>query len=107
MVRLARAEVFDPNEGAIAHVYNRTVRTCFLMGDDAVSGKNFDHQEIVGRRSSGRSSGGDRRGQSMFSGDGVPKCYVPAGAGPVAADANTDTGLWSAKLGARGGHSTF
>jgi len=45
MVRLARAEVFDPNEVAIAHVYNRTVRRCFLMGDDAVSGKNFDHRK--------------------------------------------------------------
>jgi len=31
MVRLARAEVFDPHEVAIAHVYNRTVRRRFLM----------------------------------------------------------------------------
>jgi hypothetical protein len=46
MVRLARAEVFDPNEVAIAHIYNRTVRRCFLMGDDAVSGKNFDPPRI-------------------------------------------------------------
>jgi hypothetical protein len=46
MVRLARAEVFDPNEVAVAHVYNRTVRRCFLMGDDAVSGKNFDHRKV-------------------------------------------------------------
>ena len=46
MVRLARAEVFDPNEVTIAHVYNRTVRRCFLMGDDSVSGKNFDHRKV-------------------------------------------------------------
>ena len=46
MVRLARSEVFDPDEVAIAHVYNRTVRRCFLMGDDPVSGKNFDHRKV-------------------------------------------------------------
>ena len=45
MVRLARAEVFDPNEVAVAHVYNRTVRRCFLLGEDALSGKNFDHRK--------------------------------------------------------------
>ena len=46
MVRLARAEVFDQNEVTIAHVYNRTVRRCFLMGEDLVSGKNFDHRKV-------------------------------------------------------------
>ena len=46
MVRLARAEVFDPDEVAVAHVCNRTVRRCFLMGDDEVSGKNFDHRKV-------------------------------------------------------------
>ncbi len=46
MVRMARAEVLDPNEIVIAHVCNRTVRRCFLMGDDAVSGKNFDHRKF-------------------------------------------------------------
>ena len=46
MVRLARAEVFDSAEIAVAHVYNRTVRRCFLMGDDSVSGKNFDHRKV-------------------------------------------------------------
>ena len=46
MVRMARAEVFDSVDIAIAHVYNRTVRRCFLMGDDAVSGKNFDHRKV-------------------------------------------------------------
>jgi hypothetical protein len=46
MARLPRAEVFDPNEVAVAHVFNRTVRRCFLMGDDALSGKNFDHRDV-------------------------------------------------------------
>ena len=45
MARPSRAEVFDPNEVAIAHVFNRPVRRCFLMGDDALSGKNFDHRK--------------------------------------------------------------
>ncbi|TWU41615.1 hypothetical protein Q31b_30660 [Novipirellula aureliae] len=39
MVRLARSEVFDPQEVVIAHLYNRTCRRCFLMGNDQVSGK--------------------------------------------------------------------
>jgi len=46
MGRLARAGVFDSADIAIAHVYNRTVRRCFLMGDDTVSGKNFDHRKV-------------------------------------------------------------
>lgn len=45
MARMCRAEVFDPNEVAVAHVFSRTVRRCFLMGDDPVSGKNFDHRK--------------------------------------------------------------
>jgi hypothetical protein len=45
MARPSRAEVFDPNEVAIARVFNRAVRRCFLMGDDAVSGRNFDHRK--------------------------------------------------------------
>ena len=46
MARLARAEVFDPAEVAIAHVISRTVRRCYLFGDDPVSGKNFDHRKV-------------------------------------------------------------
>jgi hypothetical protein len=42
---MSRAEVFDPNELAIGHFYSRTVRRCFLMGEDPVSGKNFDHRK--------------------------------------------------------------
>ncbi|WP_372719567.1 transposase [Novipirellula sp.] len=45
MARLARSEVFAPDEIAIAHVTTRTVRRCFLMGDDPISGKNFDHRK--------------------------------------------------------------
>ncbi|WP_052329548.1 transposase [Rhodopirellula sp. SWK7] len=46
MVRLARRETIDPNEVVIAHICNRTVRKCFLMGQDATSGKNFDHRKV-------------------------------------------------------------
>ena len=45
MARLARAEVFDPKEVMVAHVMTRTVRRCFLFGDDPVSGRNFDHRK--------------------------------------------------------------
>ena len=45
MSRIARAEVFAHDEVTIIHVMNRVVRRCFLMGDDPVSGKNFDHRK--------------------------------------------------------------
>lgn len=45
MARLARVEVFASDEVAIVHVLNRTVRRCFLLGNDPVSGKNFDHRK--------------------------------------------------------------
>ena len=45
MARMCRAEVFDPAEVAVTHVFSRTVRRCFLMGDDPISGKNFDHRK--------------------------------------------------------------
>jgi len=32
MARLARSEVFDPDEVAIGHFYNRTTRRCFFDG---------------------------------------------------------------------------
>ena len=41
MARLARVEVVAADEIAIVHVMNRTVRRCFLLGDDPVSGKLF------------------------------------------------------------------
>ena len=45
MARMARAEVFSPDEVAIVHVMNRVVRRCFLLGTDLVTGKNFDHRK--------------------------------------------------------------
>ena len=45
MARLARAEVFAAEEIAIVHVMNRVVRRCFLLGRDAVTGKNYDHRK--------------------------------------------------------------
>ena len=45
MARRARVEVFAADEIAVVHVMNRTVRRCFLLGDDPVSGKNFDHRK--------------------------------------------------------------
>lgn len=46
MGRQARAEVFSPDEVAIVHVMNRVVRRCFLMGDDPLTGKNYDHRKL-------------------------------------------------------------
>ena len=45
MARLARVEVFAPDEIAVLHVMNRTVRRCFLLGNDPLTGKNFDHRK--------------------------------------------------------------
>jgi len=45
VVQLAREELFSPDEIACVHVMNRAVRRCFLLGDDPVSGKNFDHRK--------------------------------------------------------------
>ena len=45
MPRLAREEVFAPDEIAIVHVMNRVVRRCFLMGIDTPTGKNYDHRK--------------------------------------------------------------
>jgi hypothetical protein len=45
MARLARAEVFAADEVAILHVMNRTVRKCYLLGDDPLTGKNYDHRK--------------------------------------------------------------
>ena len=45
MARLARAEVFAPDEVAVVHVMNRVVRRCFLLGIDSLTGKNYDHRK--------------------------------------------------------------
>jgi REP element-mobilizing transposase RayT len=45
MARLSRVEIFAPDEIAIVHVMNRTVRRCFLMGNDMLTGRNYDHRK--------------------------------------------------------------
>ncbi|MEJ7595455.1 MAG: hypothetical protein WKF77_28400 [Planctomycetaceae bacterium] len=46
MARLARVEVFAADEIAVVHVMARTVRRCFLLGVDGVTGKNYDHRKL-------------------------------------------------------------
>jgi hypothetical protein len=46
MARTAREDQFSPNEIAIVHVMNRSVRRCFLMGDDQFTGKNYDYRKL-------------------------------------------------------------
>lgn len=46
MPRLGRAEVFAPDEIATLHVMARVVRRCFLLGNDPLTGKNFDHRKL-------------------------------------------------------------
>ena len=46
MGRVSRAEVFEPSEVAICHVFARVVRRCFLLGNDPVTGKNYDHRKV-------------------------------------------------------------
>jgi len=45
MARLARCEIFDPREVAVLHVMNRVCRRCFILGNDPVSGKSFNHRK--------------------------------------------------------------
>lgn len=44
-MRKPRCEIIDPAEVNVVHVCSRTVRQCFLLGDDPVSGENFDHRK--------------------------------------------------------------
>jgi len=44
-MRLSRAEIFGPDEIVSVHAMARTVRRCFLMGNDPLSGKKFDHRK--------------------------------------------------------------
>ena len=46
MARINRVELFEPGEIAIVHVISRVVRRCFLLGDDPISGKNYDHRKV-------------------------------------------------------------
>ena len=45
MSRPNRSEVISPDETCIAHVISRVVRRCFLLGDDPLTGKNYDHRK--------------------------------------------------------------
>ena len=45
MARLSRAEIFDPSEIVAVHTIAKTVRCCYLLGDDQLTGKNFDHRK--------------------------------------------------------------
>lgn len=45
MARMTRVEVFSPDEVAVVHVMNRVVRRCFLLGEDATTGKNYDYRK--------------------------------------------------------------
>jgi hypothetical protein len=45
MSRKCRGEVVDPTEVQVFHVLNRTVRRCWLFGDDPLTGNNYDHRK--------------------------------------------------------------
>ncbi|MEQ9411494.1 MAG: hypothetical protein RIK87_27515, partial [Fuerstiella sp.] len=45
MSRVARKEVFSPDEIAVVHTSNSTTRRCFLLGDDPLTGQNYDHRK--------------------------------------------------------------
>ena len=45
MARLSRAEIFDTSEIVAVHTIERTVRRCYLLGDDHLTQKNFDHRK--------------------------------------------------------------
>ncbi len=45
MARIARESQFAPSEMAIVHVVNRSVRRVFLMGEDRISGKNYEYRK--------------------------------------------------------------
>lgn len=45
MARLSRSETFSSDEIATVHVMNRVVRRCFLLGQDALTGKDYGHRK--------------------------------------------------------------
>ena len=45
MARLDRAEIFDPSEIVAVQLIGKTVRSCYLMGVDENSGRNFNHRK--------------------------------------------------------------
>jgi hypothetical protein len=48
MTRLTREQLFTPDEQAIVQVMNRTVRRCYLMGQDELMGRNYDYRKDLG-----------------------------------------------------------
>jgi REP element-mobilizing transposase RayT len=46
MPRLARGEYLNPEDVQIVHSVQRCVRRAFLCGDDATSGKSFEHRRL-------------------------------------------------------------
>ena len=44
---MVRAQVFAPDQVAVVHVMDCVVRRCDLLGDDPVSGKNYDHRKFM------------------------------------------------------------
>lgn len=46
MARVNRREVLSETDVQVVHCVNRCVRRGFLCGDDAVSGKNYDHRRL-------------------------------------------------------------
>jgi hypothetical protein len=45
MSRLPRRELIEEPEAGIYHCIQRAVRRAFLCGQDAVTGKNYDHRK--------------------------------------------------------------
>ena len=45
MARTNREDVISPDESCIVHVISRVVRRCFLLGEDPLTGKNYDHRK--------------------------------------------------------------
>ena len=42
---MSRLELFSFDEVAVVHVMNRVVRRCFLLGDDPLTRKSYDHRK--------------------------------------------------------------
>jgi hypothetical protein len=40
-----RSHLVDPSTSGVYHCVTRCVRRAFLCGEDAVSGRNFDHRK--------------------------------------------------------------
>ena len=45
VARKSRGEIVDPGEVQVFHVLNRTVRRCWLFGEDPLTGINYDHRK--------------------------------------------------------------